>query len=120
LAFMEHSIKRLAAWSLGVAVWKMAQRERCSERTIHNRIDRSIAKVLAEFYSESVDVEIINEPEFLPERIRGFTQKPEKPSAGPLEDAGKVFIAGIGFMFRGKSYRSALDVDEDRGAKRSG
>jgi Domain of unknown function (DUF6362) len=40
------AIRRLIGWSLGVPLWQMARRENCSERTITNRIDRSLNAIL--------------------------------------------------------------------------
>ena len=132
----EFSIIRIAAWSLGTMGWQMAQRENCSEKTIHNRIDRSVAEILDEFIVPTIDerteacllsmaadaanIAPINEPETRRERIRGFTPAPERPISGPLEDAGKVYIAGVGMMFRGKKYRSTCDAAEEFRGKRRG
>jgi hypothetical protein len=115
----EYAIKRIGAWALGTPIWRMAQSERCSEKTIHNRIDRSVAKIVATFVADQddqVEVAAIYEPQ--PKPILTFTPPPGRIMAGPLEDAGKVFIAGIGMMFRGKRYRSALDGDISCGKRR--
>jgi hypothetical protein len=45
-----------------------AQRENCSGRTIINRIDRSMAAILAEFLDEEVSVAPIEEAAALPVR----------------------------------------------------
>ena len=45
-----------------------AQRETCTERTIHNRIDRSMAAILREFLDEEMTVERIEEPAEKPTR----------------------------------------------------
>ena len=37
----QDAIRRIIAWSLGVSVWRIGQREECSESTVMNRIDRS-------------------------------------------------------------------------------
>ena len=117
----EYSIKRLAAWGLGVAIWKMAQRERCSEKTIHRRIDRSIAKILLQFKCIDVKFEEINEPELRPARIRGFTMEVATMTGAPDNlEPGRVYLDGIGFMFRGEKYRSAYDEAVDNRVKRRG
>jgi hypothetical protein len=104
----EYAIKRIAAWALGSPIWRLAQRERCSERTIHNRIDMSIAKISGKFKDMEVEIKPIDETEPRPARIRGFTEKPEIGGAGSLEP-GRVYVEGVGFMFRGEAYRSAYD-----------
>lgn len=119
----EHAIKRIAAWALGQPAWKMSQRERCSERTIHNRIDRSIAKISGKFKDIDVDVDEIEEPESRPERIRGFTPPREADQSGAMAEPGKVFISGGGngvgfFMFRGEKYLSSYDLGEKPCGKR--
>ena len=120
----EYSIKRIGSWALGQSVWKIAQRERCSERTIHNRIDRSIAKISIKFKDMDVDLEKIEEPELRPERIRGFGPPREANQSGDFAQPGKVFIGsaeagGVGFfMFRGEKYKSSYGIDERSCGKR--
>jgi hypothetical protein len=116
----EYSIKRLAAWGYGVAVWKMAQREHCTEKTIYNRIDRSVAKILLKFRCIDVKFEIINEPEPRSARIRGFMDGDVSTIGGaPASlEPGRVYLDGIGFMFRGEKYRSAYDEAVDNRGKR--
>jgi len=114
----EYSIRRLAAWGFGVPVWKMAQREQCTEKTIHNRIDRSAAKILLKFQGGNIKIESINEPELKPARIRGFTERATMAGAPDSLEAGRVYIEGIGFMFRGEKYRSTYDAGADFRGKR--
>jgi hypothetical protein len=52
----------------GVPTWVQAQREACTERTIHNRIDRSMAAILREFLDEEMTVEPVEERAALPVR----------------------------------------------------
>ncbi len=105
----EHAIKRIAAWGRRQPIWQIAQRERCSERTIHNRIDQSVAKIMMKFRCEHVEIEEINEPEETQARIRGFTAPHEPDQSGSVAEPGKVFIAGVGMMYRGEKYRSSYD-----------
>lgn len=58
----EQAIRRLIAWTLGVQTWKIGQRERCSERTIRNRIDRSVAAIMCQFAGAEFSVEIVDDP----------------------------------------------------------
>jgi hypothetical protein len=112
----EYSTKRIAKWSWGIPVWKLAQGERCSERTIHRRIDRSIAKIYAHFGGVTVEISPVDEPEPLPDRIRA-----DAPPHGGANESweipkpGKVFIDGIGMMNEGKKDRPAAhDIDEKK------
>jgi hypothetical protein len=117
----EYSIRRIAAWGRGVSIWRLAQREHCSERTVHRRIDRSIAKIGVEFRDEieriipqfiidGEEMPPINEREPRQERIRGFGDRATAESPGSLEP-GRVYADGS-MRFRGERYRSAYDVDE--------
>lgn len=93
---------RIADWAFDIPLWKMAENERCSERTILNRIDRSLSAVLAEFMAAQPDLEIIEEPER--KSPGGFClERPVIGEDGTL-DPGKVYIADIGHMFRGKPW----------------
>jgi hypothetical protein len=42
-------------WARGVPVWQVAQREACTERTIYNRIDRSMAPAPTRFGKVYID-----------------------------------------------------------------
>jgi hypothetical protein len=117
----EFAIKRLAAWAYGAAIWKIAQRERCSEKTIHRRIDLSVAKILLQFKCIDVKFEEINEPELRPARIRGFMTDAATITEAPDSlEPGRVYLDGIGFMFRGEKYRSAYDESVDNRVRRRG
>lgn len=123
----EYAIKRIAVWGGGASIWKIAQREHCSERTIHRRLDRSItmigvqfrdqiAKIIPMFNVDEVRLGAINEPELRRGRIRGYGEKATADLPGNLEP-GRVYVEGQ-MMFRGEKYRSALDVDEKSCGKR--
>ena len=104
------ALKRVIGWARGTPLYVLAHRERRCPRTIENRIDRSMAAILREFLAVRIDIPVVDEaPAVLP-RITGFTA--DRPSAVdvPSEvEPGKVYIAGIGFMYRGVRYKSALD-----------
>src|SRR3990167_6073221 len=38
--------RRILGWAMGAALWRLGQREKCSDRTVTNRIDRSIAAII--------------------------------------------------------------------------
>jgi hypothetical protein len=111
-------LKRIIAWAIGVPWYIMAARERRSDETIRNRINRSLADILKEFEAIDLNIGIIDEPELSPGRMRGFGEPRGILEGGELPDAGKVYIAGLGFMFRGKKYRSTRDLDERNCGKR--
>ena len=106
------ALKRVIGWARGTPMYVLAHRERRCTRTIMNRIDRSMAAILREFLAVRIDIPVVDEaPAVLP-RITGFTSFTERPRAAdvPSEvEPGRVYIAGIGFMYRGVRYESALD-----------
>jgi hypothetical protein len=57
----KRAVHRVFHWARGVPTWMQAQREACTERTIHNRIDRSMAAILREFLDTEMTVELIDE-----------------------------------------------------------
>lgn len=96
------AVHRIRDWCLGAPVWKMAEWESCSERTIHNRIDRSLTAILAEFMAVGIVIDRIEEPEERsPESF--CLERPLIGESGSL-DPGKVFVADIGWMYRGKPW----------------
>ena len=58
----KESVRRLQAWSYGVSTKLQAQREKCSETTLMNRIDRSVAKIIARFFGLTCTVQVVEEP----------------------------------------------------------
>jgi Domain of unknown function (DUF6362) len=97
------SVHRVFHWARGVPTWVQAQREACTERTIHNRIDRSMAAILLE------------EPAALPVRHYHAAWEATTGDAGVRESFGKVYIDGIGYMRDGRRLR---DGREKADAKR--
>src|SRR4029077_16591320 len=108
-------VHRVFHWARGVPVWQLAQREACTERTIHNRIDRSMAAILAEFLDKEADIERIEEPAPVPTQHYRATWELETGAAGVRQDFGKVYIDGIGYMKDGRRVR---DGREKADAKR--
>lgn len=58
----EQALRRLIAWTLGVQTWRIGRREGCSEQTIRNRMDRSVAAIIRRFASADLTVEIVEDP----------------------------------------------------------
>lgn len=108
----DDAIRRIMAWSLGVPTWMLGQRERCSERTILNRIDRSLARVLAQFMAADPEIETVEELDSAKPTIVGTAPEPRALELPPGMsvvaisgiEPGKVFITGLGYMFRGKPW----------------
>lgn len=102
------AVPRLVAWSHDDPVWRIAERERCSVRTVHNRIDRSVAAILGEFGDVAIDLPLIDEP---PEKAHAaaFTERPVILGDVPIEQHGKVWLDGVGYMLRGTRLRHGHD-----------
>lgn len=108
--------RRVMDWANGMPMLTILQREKCSRRTVMNRIDRSLNAILVEFGGIGEEVEIIDEPMSadLPPPFF-ITEIPSDTSAisnfgNPIADnqqiiVGKIYIAGIGFMKNGKALR---------------
>jgi hypothetical protein len=111
----EYAIKRIAAWSYGVPVFRMAQREHCSERTIYNRIDRSIAKISSKFKDVEVDIDD-NEPEPDQNEYEDLLRLWGRIMAGLVLSQKGLHQRCVGrsriFMFRGEKYKSSYDLDD--------
>jgi hypothetical protein len=114
LAWLGHhhgGVPRLVSWAHDEPIWRMAQRERCSERTIHNRIDRSVATILAEFGGVELELETIDEK---PERAHPpnfVTDRPVSGPAIPISQHGRVWLDGLGYMKAGKRWRNGHDKE---------
>ena len=109
------NVRRLVSWAHDDPIWRIAERERCSVRTVHNRIDRAVAAILKEFGGVDVDLPEVDEK---PERAHSpnfMTERAKAPDhAGSLNQHGKVFIDGIGFMKAGKRLNDGRNKITDR------
>jgi hypothetical protein len=110
----KRSQHRVFHWARGVPTWMQAQREACTERTIHNRIDRSMAAILREFLDEEATVERIEEPAVLPVRHYHAAWEATTGGAGVRESFGKVYIDGIGYMKDGRRLRDGREKADDK------
>ncbi|MGF6431478.1 DUF6362 family protein [Bradyrhizobium elkanii] len=112
LAWLGHhhgGIPRLVAWAHDDPIWRMAERERCSERTIHNRIDRSVALILEHFGGVELTLEVVDEragPAHPPNFMTGRGTVGVNPVVNPH---GKVWIGGVGWMKDGRPWRDGRD-----------
>jgi hypothetical protein len=98
---------RVWHWARGAPQWLQAQREHCSEKTIGNRIDRSMAKILAEFLCTEVELEHVEEPAEQP--VRSFHGEHVSEFEGSVEKHGKCWIDGVGFMRDGRRLRDGRE-----------
>lgn len=102
----EQAIRRIIAWSMGSALWRIGQRESCSERTVTNRIDRSISAIIQQFTGANIPVERVEEP------YKGATYAlVYERLSGPHGECviQKVYIGGLGFMKGHKKVGAATD-----------
>lgn len=108
-------IRLLTSWAREMPIWKIAQFERCSERSVHNRIDRLIAAILGEFGGPSlaVDIPIVNEREGRAHPPNFMTERPTESDASGISPA-KVWIGGVGFMKDGKPFRDGREKISER------
>lgn len=95
--------RRILGWAMGSALWRLGQREKCSDRTITNRIDRSITRIVHKFVGVDIEIEPINEPY----KGAAYAMLFEKPQ-GPHGEAiiKKVYVGGVGYVKGGKIWRT--------------
>jgi hypothetical protein len=98
---------RVWHWARGAPQWLQAQREHCSEATIGNRIDRSMAAILNEFLCAEVEVGIVEEPAEQP--VRSFHGQHVSEFSGVIDGHGKCWIDGVGFMRDGRRMRDGRE-----------
>ncbi|MGM4999240.1 DUF6362 family protein [Tardiphaga sp. 538_B7_N1_4] len=106
-------VRRLVSWAHDEPVWRMAERERCSIRTIHNRVDRSVAAILKQFGGMDAEIQEIDEK---PERAHppNFMTPITGTAGEPVSQHGKVWINGIGFMKHGRRLNNGQNRISDR------
>src|SRR3990167_2078135 len=99
----DQALRRLIGWSLAVPTWVLAKREGCTERTILNRIDRSLAAILDHFGGIAIEIEAIDE---LGKPGRYFVKdRPEAIKTGVIETSPLTYVHGKGQMQNGKLKR---------------
>jgi hypothetical protein len=99
----QDSIRRIIAWSLGVSLWRLAQREEVSEATISNRIDRSVAKIIQQWVGANIPVERIEEP-YQGQTYAMIWEKSPGPVTGQIRHM-RIYIGGKGLWRRGRFLR---------------
>jgi hypothetical protein len=114
------AVPRLKRWAKGLPLWQIADIERCSERTVANRIDRSVAKILREFGDTDVKIEIVEEPRRKHDYRLGFAAPDPVDTDETSLRGARVYIGGVGWMRRRrgegrwKRHRSAVDQAAER------
>lgn len=103
----EHAVRRIISWTLGVPTWRLAARERCSDRTIRNRIDRSIVAMLRQFAAVDISVEIVEDEKMVTPYAMVFDPAPG-PHGGPVI-LRKVYVYDKGFMLGSKNIRDGRE-----------
>jgi hypothetical protein len=98
---------RVFHWARGAPAWLQAQRENCSEGTIANRVDRSMAAILREFLCTETDVGIVEEPADKP--VLSFHGEHTSDFTGAIGGHAKVWIDGVGFMRDGRRTRDGRE-----------
>lgn len=103
----ERAIRRIIGWAMGASIWRLGYREECSERTIHNRIDRSICAIIRKFADVALDVERVDEP-YKGANYAMVFDRPTGTDAPVLIQ--KVYVGGMGMMKNGKRLRTAIET----------
>lgn len=96
----EQALRRIMGWAMGAPMWRLGQREGCSDRTILNRIDRSITHIIAQFAGNDLPVEYIEEPYRGAEYAIIF-EHPDPTSNNPVK-LMRIYVGGKGFWQAGK------------------
>lgn len=103
----EQSIRRIIGWAMGATAWRLGSREGCSDRTIHNRIERSICAIIRKFAGVDLDVERVEEP-YKGASYAMVFERPTGTEAPVLIQ--KVYVGGMGMMKNGRRLRTALET----------
>jgi hypothetical protein len=98
----DRALKRIIGWAAGIPMAVLAAREHCTARTINNRINGSLAKIMLNFFATAVVIDPVRD-EPRRQRITSFTQRPSTAAAPDSLEPGKVFVGGR-FYFRGVPY----------------
>ncbi|MGJ5075480.1 DUF6362 family protein [Bradyrhizobium oligotrophicum] len=115
LAWLGHNhggVPLLVSWAHDTPVWRLAEREHCSERTIHNRIDRSVALILKEFGDVDPQIEDVEEGPKRAHLPNFMTERAVATDMPAVSQHGKCWIDGVGFMLKGKRLRTGCEKIE--------
>lgn len=105
----EQALRRLIAWTLGVQTWRIGQRERCSERTIRNRMDRSVAAIMRQFAAADLSVEVVEDLKVT--KPYSMVTEPNIVTDAPVT-LRKVYIYDKGMFLGSKRLRDGREKAE--------
>lgn len=116
----DYALKRIIGWAKGVPGWQLGMREKCSERTIKNRIDRCISLIIEKFSGAHLVVEIVHEEmtpiEALSPRqgraVGPFALVLDKSPGGERVILQKVYVYDVGFMKGSRRLRDGHEKAE--------
>lgn len=103
----ERAIRRIIGWAMGASIWRLGYREECSERTIHNRIDRSVCAIIRKFAGADISVERVDEPYKGANYAMVFERAAGTEAPVLIQ---KVYVGGMGMMKGGKRLRTAIET----------
>jgi hypothetical protein len=104
----ETAIRRIFGWAMGAALWRLGQREQCSDATIVNRINRSVSAIILKFAGVDVPVCPIDEP-YKGAVYAMIFEKPPGPHGEAEILIKKVYVADRGFWKNGKRLRNGQE-----------
>ena len=116
LAWVRWECGELALWRLwrfatGIPTLQLAERENCTERTIRNRVDRTLSDIVRQFGGVSISVQTVVDSKEA--TVTSFmTARPV--SAGRLAHPARVWIGGEGFMKGSRRLRTGQERLDDR------
>lgn len=114
----EDSLRRIIGYALGVPTWKLAWREKCTERTILYRMERSYAAILAEYGDIRVELDPVDEKA----RGRGrwfIVEKPAGASVGTHSGHPLAYVHGVGQVQNGRVVRRQRQSEWRDGSERA-
>lgn len=100
----KRAVERLTEWAIATPTWVIAKQEQCTERTILNRIDRSLSAILGNFGGVEIDLPKLEE--------RGVAahwwssgDKPVAGYSGRRQPLNASYVDGIGRVQNGSITR---------------
>jgi hypothetical protein len=105
----EQALRRLIAWTLGVQTWRIGRREGCSEQTVRNRMDRSVAAIIRQFAAADLSVEIVEDMKMT--KPYSMVTEPNIVTDNPVT-LRKVYIYDKGMFLGSKRLRDGREKAE--------
>ena len=105
----EQALRRLIAWTLGVQTWRIGRREGCSEQTVRNRMDRSVAAIIRQFAAADLSVEVVEDLKVT--KPYSMVTEPSSVTDAPVT-LRKVYIYDKGMFLGSKRLRDGREKAE--------